>query len=46
MFRNQVNSTCAVLSVLGVAVVAAPPAWADGGPGLTAGYPGAEGRRI
>ncbi len=33
MFRNQVNSTCAVLSVLGVAVVAAPPAWADGGPG-------------
>ncbi|MGZ4512146.1 MAG: hypothetical protein ACXVX4_12575, partial [Mycobacterium sp.] len=33
MFRNQIKSTCAVLSVLGVAVVNTPPAWADGGSG-------------
>ena len=33
MFRSQIKSTCAVLSVLGVAVVNTPPAWADGGSG-------------
>jgi len=33
MFFNQVKSTCAVLSVLGVGVIAAPPAWADNGQG-------------
>jgi len=31
MFLNQVKSTGAVLSVLGVVVIAAPPAWADNG---------------
>jgi serine protease Do len=33
MFLNQVKSTGAVLSVLGVAVISAPPAWADNGQG-------------
>lgn len=31
MLRSQIKSTCAVLSVLGVVAVNAPPAWADGG---------------
>ncbi len=31
--RDQLKSTCAVLSVVGLAVLGAPPAWADNGPG-------------
>ncbi len=33
MFRHQLKSTCAALSVVGLAVVGTPTAWADGGSG-------------
>ena len=33
MSRSQIKSTCAILSALGLAVLGAPPAWADAGLG-------------